>query len=65
MSRRDAITKRYRICELGRWRPSGSGRRSRKTGDLNASIQHQLEVYFAEFKRLNRLAGIDSKKTPS
>ena len=34
-------------------------------GGLNGSLQHQLEVYFVEFKRPNPLAGIDSKKTLS
>jgi hypothetical protein len=34
-------------------------------GGFNGSMQHQLQVYFAEFKGPNPLAGIDSKKTPS
>jgi len=36
-----------------------------KRGGLNGSTQHQLKVYFAKFKRLDPLAGIGSKKTPS
>lgn len=34
-----------------------------RLADLNGSLQHQLEGYFAEFKRLNSLAGIDSEDT--
>jgi hypothetical protein len=34
-------------------------------GHLNGSRQDQLEVYFAELKRLHLLPSIDSKKTPS
>ena len=35
------------------------------SGGFNGSLQHRLEVDFAEFKGLNPLVGIDSKKTPS
>jgi hypothetical protein len=34
-------------------------------GDLNGSMQHQLELDLGDSEEQNPLAGVDSKKTPS